>query len=218
MLVGREIVLGRIVAGTARVQTAALNESASIVWHCFDGSGTIDEIAVDIADVFGASVEGVRADVVALVREVGGAGFLAGVREDVIEIGDDVIGIDAAENTFTVGVAFPEFVAEDEQGTLRASAQLRGRRALVVSWSTTCEHCELIADDLAHLVPRLADAGVDVVLLSHATAGFVGLGTPVAYLLDERGRVAAPAALGSTDVIALARRLSTRGDGARKPA
>ena len=226
--VGREVVLGRIAEGTAHVQTAALNESGSLVWQCFDGSGTIDEIAADIAAVFGAEVAEVRADVVALARAVGGAGFLVGVHEAVIEIGDDHLVI-------APGLPFAELPSDDENGTPFSVAQLRGRRTLLVSWSPTCIYCESIAGDLAALVPRLSDAGIDVVLAAtggadanrqqldragfagrlvlrraEAARGLDGLGTPVAYLIDEDGVVAEAAARGATDVVALARRIATR--------
>jgi Coenzyme PQQ synthesis protein D (PqqD) len=85
VLVDREIVLGCI--ADDRMQTVALNQSGSIVWQCFDGSGTIDEIAADIAEVFGTEVAEVRTDVIALARAVGEAGFLVGVSAAVIEIG-----------------------------------------------------------------------------------------------------------------------------------
>jgi peroxiredoxin len=231
--VGHEVVLGRIAEGTSQVQTAALNESGALVWQCFDGSGTIDEIAADIAAVFGAEVAEVRADVVALARAVGGAGFLVGVHEAVIEIGDDHLAI-------APGLPFPELPADDENGTPFSIARLRGRRTLLVSWSATCNYCETIAGDLAGLVPALADAGVDVVLAAiggadanrrrldrvdfggrllllrraQAAPGLDGLGTPVAYVIDADGDVAEAAAFGATDVVALARRIASRGGNA----
>jgi peroxiredoxin len=226
--VGKEIVLGRIAAGTQYVQTCALNESGSIVWQCFDGSGTIDEIAVDIADVFGADPAAVSADVRALARDVGSIGFLVGVHEEVLEIGDESSGV-------AVGLPFPGFEARDEDGIPFSIEQLRGRRALLVNWSSTCSFCALITDDLAELAPGLARAGVDIVLLAtggaranravlarsklacrlllhddDSAAGFDGMGTPVAYLIDEHGVVAEPVALGATEVVSLARRTGSR--------
>jgi peroxiredoxin len=226
--VGSEIVLGRIAAGTSYLQTCALNETGSLVWQCFDGSGTIDEIAADVADVFGADIEAVSADIGALAREVGGAGFLVGVQEQVLEIGGAPSGI-------AVGLPFPDFEAEDENGRPFSAQQLRGRRSLLVSWSPTCSFCELIADDLADLVPSLTEAGVDIVLLATGGAranresldhsnlagrlllqndeiveGFDGMGTPVAYLVDEQGNVAEPLALGATEVMLLARGIAER--------
>jgi peroxiredoxin len=221
--VGHEIVLGRIAEGTPYLQTCALNESGSIVWQCFDGSGTIDEIAADIADVFGADIEAVRDDIGALAREVGSAGFLVGVRESVIEVDGEPDGI-------AVGLPFPDFDAEAENGKPFGAQDLRGRRTLLVSWSPTCSFCALMAHDLAELLPTLTSAGIDVVLLAIGGAqanrefldrnglecrlllqndaiaeGFDGLGTPVAYLIDELGTIAEPLALGSDEVMELAR-------------
>jgi peroxiredoxin len=226
VLVDREIVIGRVPEGSSYLQTCALNESGSIVWQCFDGSGTIDEIAADIADVFGADSESVTADVLALAREVGGFGFLVGVKEQVLEIDDAPSGLAA-------GSRFPDFEAADKAGNRVSVEQLAGRRALLVSWSPTCSFCKLIAPDLAALTPSLDEIGVDIVLISsgavsanrrlldHAglacrlwlqddeiAPGFAGLGTPVAYLIDEGGLIAEPLAVGSTEVVQLARRIA----------
>jgi hypothetical protein len=206
VVVDREIVLGLVVDESAWLQSAGLNESASIVWHCFDGSGTIDEIAGDIASVFGAETAGVRADVLTLARAVGGAGFLVGVHEPVIDVRDDTIN---ADTTIGVGTPFPDFTAVDDQGVPFSTATRHAGQALLVSWSTTCEFCARIAPDLASLTPAFADANIDIVRLVTADSidGFAGLGTPVAYLVDDRGRVAEPAALGAAAVLALARRI-----------
>jgi hypothetical protein len=232
VLVGNEVVLGRIAPGTQFVQTAALNESGTVVWQCFDGSGTIDEIAADIADVFAVDLDAMRADVLAVARDVGAFGFLVGVHET----------IDFEEPTGTAeGLPLPDLDARDEAGVRHSLAELRDRSALIVSWSDSCHWCEQISDDLAGLVPRLSVAGVDVVLLASGdastiragldrsrfagrlwlqTAGrapaFDGLGTPVAYLVDEQGIVAAPVALGAPDVVALARAALSASRGSRR--
>jgi hypothetical protein len=75
VLVGVEIVLGRTEHG--RMQTCALNEGGSIIWQCFDGLGTIDEIAADIAAEFGIDIDSARTGVVALARDAARAGFLS---------------------------------------------------------------------------------------------------------------------------------------------
>jgi peroxiredoxin len=222
--VGRELVVGRVAPGTTFLETCALNESASIVWQCFDGSGTVDEIAADIADVFETDVDAVRADVLGLARDVGAIGFLFGVSEPEVEIGDEPEGL-------AVGTAFPDFDARTESGRRWSSRSRRDTAALFVAWSPTCRYCASIADELAALAPRLVNAGVELVLLATGDAranravldesglaarlvlqddderaeAFAGLGTPVAYLVDVDGRVAAPLALGSPAVVALAR-------------
>ena len=224
---GAEIVLGRIADGSTFLQTVALNESGAIVWQCFDGSGTVEEIAADIADVFGADAEAVGADIETLAREVGEAGFLVGVEPVVIEVGGEPSGV-------AVGSPFPDFEAEDASGSAFMAEQLRGRRSFLVSWSPTCRFCGLIARDLADLVANLAGAGVDLfllatgdddanresvagtdlesrlLLLDEVPDGFADLGTPVAYLLDEEGNVAEALVLGATDVMGLASRIAAR--------
>ena len=225
--VGTEIVLGRIADGSTFLQTVALNESGAIVWQCFDGSGTVEEIAADVADVFGADAEAVNADIETLARQVGEAGFLVGVEPALIEVGGEPSGR-------ALGAPFPDFEAEAANGRSFSAEQLRGRRSLLVSWSPTCTFCRRIADDLADLLPGLTNAGVEVFLLAtggdHANReslagtdlesrllllgevadGFADLGTPVAYLLDEEGNVADPLALGATDVMSLASRIAAR--------
>jgi hypothetical protein len=231
--VEREMVLGRIAEGTQYVQTCALNESGAVVWQCFDGSGTIAEIAADIAEVFGVDVGTVSADVVALARNVGSLGFLVGVREDTFDVGDDLAGVEG----LAIGEPFPVFDAIDETGSRFSSTRLQGGRVLLVNWSSTCSYCELIVDDLAELAPTLTQVGVDIVLLAagdrrviresldraglvcrlllqgaDGDAGFDGIGTPVAYLLDERGNVASPPALGAPPVVRLAREIAAATD------
>src|SRR5215210_1847814 len=46
-----------------------LNPVATIVTHCFDGSGSVDELVVDLSDVFRADIDQVRRDVLSLVRQ-----------------------------------------------------------------------------------------------------------------------------------------------------
>lgn len=55
-----------------------LDAVASVVWLVLDGSGTIDELAVDLADAFGADVDQVKPDVLALVERLAVAGVLEG--------------------------------------------------------------------------------------------------------------------------------------------
>ncbi|MGH2784165.1 MAG: PqqD family peptide modification chaperone, partial [Actinomycetota bacterium] len=56
-----------------------LNPTAAVVWRCLDGTGTIDEIVADIADVFERDPGGVRDDVLEVVRRFGRQGLLEGV-------------------------------------------------------------------------------------------------------------------------------------------
>lgn len=56
-----------------------LDPVASLVWSCFDGSGTAEEIARDLAAELHAAPEVVCDDVVALARTLGELCFLEGV-------------------------------------------------------------------------------------------------------------------------------------------
>ena len=68
-----------VVLDEARNRLHHLNPTATLVWSCFDGSGTIDEIAVDLATAFDSEHHPVVADVLTLARELGGEGLLEGV-------------------------------------------------------------------------------------------------------------------------------------------
>ena len=56
-----------------------LNTSAALVWTCFDGTGTLGEIAHDLADVAGLPAADLLADLLALARTLGAEGLLDGV-------------------------------------------------------------------------------------------------------------------------------------------
>ncbi len=53
-----------------------LNPTATLVFGLCDGSGTIDELAADIAAAYGADEEQVRRDVSAVVEDFGRSGLL----------------------------------------------------------------------------------------------------------------------------------------------
>ncbi len=56
-----------------------LNPTAAIVWQCLDGTGSVDEIVGDIADVFGRDQDEVRDAVLEVVQRFGRQGLLEGV-------------------------------------------------------------------------------------------------------------------------------------------
>jgi hypothetical protein len=56
-----------------------LNSTGALVWACFDGDGTIAEIAADISEGLGVPYETVLEDTLAVARELGGEGLLASV-------------------------------------------------------------------------------------------------------------------------------------------
>jgi PqqD family protein of HPr-rel-A system len=68
----------------------ALNAAATLVWHCCDGDGTVEEIAADIADVFGEPPDEVAALVRTVVGQLGERGLLEGARHDIDSTGTTV--------------------------------------------------------------------------------------------------------------------------------
>lgn len=125
---------------------------------------------------------------------------------------------------------FPPFLLPSLDNGEVALEQFRGERVLLVHWSPDCGYCRQIAPDLAGLQERLRKRKTELVLVSYGSAeanrtlveehgltcrvllqpdqatveGFAHMGTPVAYLLDEKGRIAKPVAVGARDVPELA--------------
>ena len=148
----------------------------------------------------------------------------------------------AAPQSLPVGSVIGDFQVPDLSGRLVGPAEWRGQRTLLIHWSTTCGFCELIAPDLARLGPDLERRRVRLVLASYGQAeanrrlaeeyalacsillqpqdepldAFRQLGTPVAYLLDEDGRVAEPLVVGADQVLELARRVASQPAAGRK--
>jgi Coenzyme PQQ synthesis protein D (PqqD) len=56
-----------------------LNATGALVWACFDGEGTIAEIAADISEGLGAPYDTVLEDTLTVARELGAEGLLASV-------------------------------------------------------------------------------------------------------------------------------------------
>ena len=130
---------------------------------------------------------------------------------------------------------FPAFRLPDLKGRTIALEDFCGKRVLLVHWNFECGYCQFIARDLADLDSGLEKRNVQLVLLTYgdsesnqrqaeehglkcpmllinnekSPSPFSNQGTPVAYLLDEQGRVAAPYASGADQVIALARHAAT---------
>jgi peroxiredoxin len=139
-----------------------------------------------------------------------------------------------------VGSAVDPFVFPDVEGREVALADLAGNKALLVNWSPTCGYCDLIGPDLAALGPELEKANTRLVLVAQGDAatnralaekhgitspillvggeqpaGFGGVGTPAAILVDERGKVAGPLVVGADKVPELARELAAAGAGGK---
>ena len=125
---------------------------------------------------------------------------------------------------------FPAFKFPDLAGRPVALEAFRGKRVLLVHWNFECGFCDSIAAELGRLETNFEKQNVQLVLLAYGdsrsnqeqaaehglkcpmllmkdgekAAPFEHEGTPVAYLLDEEGRVAAPLARGADRVLALA--------------
>jgi peroxiredoxin len=144
--------------------------------------------------------------------------------------------VDGRPRGLPIATPAPSFRVPDVSGSMVQLEDYHGKRVLLVHWDPQCGFCQRIAPDIATLQDGLAKQRTELVLLSYgdpernqamadehgircpvllqpdgnAVAAFTTLGTPAAYLLDEKGRVAKPLALGSEQVLALAREASGR--------
>ncbi len=60
-----------------------LNPMARVIWDCCDGTGTVEEIARDISEVFQQDFDTVRESVLEALRQFGQQGLLEGVEQTV---------------------------------------------------------------------------------------------------------------------------------------
>jgi len=130
-----------------------------------------------------------------------------------------------------LATTMPSFRLPDLTGRVIALEDFRGKRVLLVHWDAGCGFCDEIAPELAALQSDLSKRKTQLVLVSYGDAevnrrfaqehgldcpillqgerepvdAFAHVGTPVAYLLDEKGRIAKPLALGADEVPRLAR-------------
>jgi peroxiredoxin len=138
------------------------------------------------------------------------------------------------------GSYFPALSYPDLAGRAVSLEDFRGRRVLLLNWSFDCGFCDSIATPLANLESSFDKQNVQLLLLAHGDiqlnqegaaehglkcpillkkeeeegGPFEDEGTPVAYLLDEAGRVAANVARGADRVLALAVELAGQERGA----
>lgn len=84
-----------------------LSPTAGQVWRCLDGSGSLEEIAADIADVYQVDVVQVLADVVTTTRQFGSAGLLVGIGEPPDD-DDALVSPDRVEGEVFDGPFVPE--------------------------------------------------------------------------------------------------------------
>jgi peroxiredoxin len=139
-------------------------------------------------------------------------------------------GADIPGGGLPPATGFPPFRLFDLGDEQVALEDFRGKRVLLVHWSPACGFCRQITAELAQLQADLRRRRTELVLVSYGDVesnralleehgldcvvllqpdgatieGFARMGTPVAYLLDEKGRVAKPVAVGAGEVPALA--------------
>jgi peroxiredoxin len=132
---------------------------------------------------------------------------------------------------FPVATPLPPFRLPDLSGSEVGLEDFQGKRVLLVHWDPQCGFCRRIVPDLARLQGDLRGRKTELLLVSYRDSesnralaedhglgcpillqpehepveAFARLGTPAAYLLDEKGRVAKPLALGADQVPLLAR-------------
>jgi hypothetical protein len=56
-----------------------LSPTALVIWQCCDGSGTVEELAVDLAEAYQTDLAEVRTGTLVAVKKLGEQGLLAGV-------------------------------------------------------------------------------------------------------------------------------------------
>jgi peroxiredoxin len=151
-------------------------------------------------------------------------------------------GAQAGPRGVGVGEPFDAFALPDLDGRTVSLADFRGRRVLVVNWDPQCGFCDLAAADLSKLQADMRRRDVQLMFISRGDVDsnrklneehgldcpvlllngseqlkpFAEMGTPVAYLLDELGKVARPVATGAYEVPALAREAVADKDGRKK--
>ena len=138
--------------------------------------------------------------------------------------------VDDRPRGLPVATSVPPFRLPDLSGAEVGLEDFSGRRVLLVHWDPQCGFCRRIVPELAKLQGGLRERKTELLLLSYrdpesnkalaeehglacpillqpdgqTVEAFATLGTPAAYLLDEKGRVAKPLALGADQVPALA--------------
>jgi peroxiredoxin len=137
----------------------------------------------------------------------------------------------------SVGSPAPPFELPDLDGRRISLEQFRGRRVLLIFFSPDCGFCRTMAPSLTGLeagegapLPLLITTGeldANRALLGEhgirfpallqqegeVSSAYSAAGTPMAYLVDEGGRIASPLVSGADDVLRLAQLPSRAGNG-----
>jgi peroxiredoxin len=225
-----EVVLAATEEGGFLV-THWLNATGAIVWQCFDGSVSLDELIDDLCAAFDADRDVVADDVLRLTQLLGAAGLLDGVERELRyrPSGDAYVPEGLPEGTPVPAFSLPDLDGRSVELADLLGGNDRTRRLLLVNWSPGCAFCVKIAESLAVRQAELRAHDTELVLLAHGTADanrqllmdsgldcivllqteapvevFAGLGTPCAYLVDQQGTIASALAMGANQVPALA--------------
>lgn len=228
--IDREIVVAAPISEDNRhvVDSHWLNPIASVIWKAYDGVANIDDLVELLSTAFGADANVVKNDVLTLTRQLARGGLFDGIpAERPTASHQSVAGI-------PLGTELPFFRMIDIEDREFTADEISGHKSVLVHWSPTCSFCIRLASHINQLQPDLDDGGIALILIATGSvennrrlrdeAGltcrillqsdfqpFEGLGTPVAYLTDESGRVASPLTIGSDGVAGLLSELVARG-------
>jgi peroxiredoxin len=148
----------------------------------------------------------------------------------------DLPGAAETRGGLPLATPFPPFRLASLEGDEVSLEDFRGKRVFLVHWSPECGFCRQIGADLGRLSGDLSRRKTELVFVSYGSpeanralmeqhglrspvllqpegqtvAGFAHMGTPVAYLLDEKGRIAKPVAVGAHEVPELAEEAAGR--------
>jgi peroxiredoxin len=132
-------------------------------------------------------------------------------------------------NGLPIGAPAPDFELPDLSGARMALAHWRGRRILLIFFNPACRFCRAMLPDLAGVIENATggrptpvivttgDAADNRRLMDEHVVGCTVLlqdemevakqfhvpGTPAAYMIDERGVIASPRAMGAQLILAL---------------
>lgn len=136
-----------------------LNSTAGLLWECFDGGTSLEELSADVAASFGLPLPQAREDVLRIARQVGFLGLLEHVSLPTSQQRPSA-------ETLDVGEHVEAFAGSSSSGELLELPRPGATGTLLVNWSPSCGYCEMIAGELAGYRPGLSERGVDLVLLT----------------------------------------------------
>ncbi|MFT3745562.1 MAG: redoxin domain-containing protein [Pyrinomonadaceae bacterium] len=124
-----------------------------------------------------------------------------------------------------IGESVPDFSIQDIKGKVIDSDYFKGKQTLVTFWSTTCQFCSSMMDELKEWDKTKGKDAPDLVLFSEGdkethekfqlsspvileegyktAAGFGMFGTPSAVLVNEEGKIISETAVGAANIWSL---------------